>query len=50
MYGQFIYVDRDHDLVIAKTSIWPEAWVVERHAAFWAVADAIVAALEKERG
>jgi CubicO group peptidase (beta-lactamase class C family) len=50
VYGQFIYVDRDHDLVIAKTSIWPEAWVVERHAAFWAVADAIVAALEKERG
>ncbi len=29
--GQFAYVDRDHDLVVVKTSAWPyDDWLVDR--------------------
>lgn len=43
VYGQFIYVDPEHELVVAKASAWPDAWVdpldAEVRAAFAAMAE-----------
>ncbi len=41
VHGQFIYVDPEHDLVIAKASSWPEAWTDEHGAMAFAAFDAI---------
>ena len=46
VFGQFLYVDPAHDLVIAKTSAWPTAWVDDREKAFSDVIDAIVRTVE----
>lgn len=27
VFGQYIYVDQTKDLVIVKTSAWPEGWI-----------------------
>jgi CubicO group peptidase (beta-lactamase class C family) len=45
VYGQFIYVSPAPDVVIAKASVWPEAWdfALEREA--FAAFEAIAAAL-----
>ena len=41
VHGQFIFVDPEHDLVIAKASFWPVAWddalAKEAMAAFGAI-------------
>ncbi|MCI5045285.1 MAG: beta-lactamase family protein [Aquisalinus sp.] len=42
-YGQTIYIDRENDLVVARTSAWPEGYVAasdqESRAAFTALAE-----------
>lgn len=48
VFGQFIYVDRGRDLVIAKTSAWPDFWSVPHEIAFLETVKAISAAIDAE--
>jgi CubicO group peptidase (beta-lactamase class C family) len=46
VFGQFIYVNPARGVVIAKASVWPEAWNVEYELETWAAFGAIVRALD----
>jgi len=46
IYGQFVYVAPQDDIVIVKLSYWPEPWVDEMEFESYAFFDAVVAALE----
>jgi CubicO group peptidase (beta-lactamase class C family) len=48
VFGQFIYVDRLRDLVIVKTSAWPDFWVNENERAFLDIVQAISNAIDAE--
>lgn len=48
VFGQFIYVDRTRDLVIAKTSAWPDFWSGPHEVAFLQIVQAISAAIDAE--
>ncbi len=41
IHGQFVYVNRDEDLVVAQNSAWPEAWVFRSELEFYALMEAI---------
>lgn len=45
VYGQFVYVNPAHRVVIAKASAWPVAWDEQHERETWAAFDAIVAEL-----
>lgn len=46
VYGQFIYVAPQDEVVIVKLSDWPEAWVDELEFESYAFFDAVIGALE----
>ncbi|NJN52139.1 MAG: serine hydrolase [Gammaproteobacteria bacterium] len=48
VFGQFIYIDRTRDLVIAKTSAWPDFWSEDHERAFMAIIAEIAAAIDAE--
>ena len=41
VFGQFIFVNREENLVIATTSAWPEAWVLNKELEFYALVEAV---------
>jgi len=41
VFGQFIFVNREEKLVIATTSAWPEAWILNKEFEFYALVEAI---------
>jgi CubicO group peptidase (beta-lactamase class C family) len=45
IYGQFVYVAPQDDVVIVKLSYWPEPWVDEMELESYAFFDAVLAAL-----
>ena len=45
VYGQFVYVAPEENVVIVKLSYWPEAWVEEMEYETYAFFDAVVDAL-----
>lgn len=45
IHGQLLYVDEEHDLVVAKFSSWPEPWVEESAVATLRACEALAAAL-----
>lgn len=45
IHGQLLYVDEEHELVVAKFSSWPEPWVEEAALATLRACEALAAAL-----
>ena len=45
IYGQFVYVAPESDVVIVKLSFWPEPWVEEMEFEGYAFFDAVIEAL-----
>ena len=41
VFGQFIFVNREENLVIATTSAWPEAWILNKELEFYALVEAV---------
>ena len=41
IFGQFIFVSREDKLVIATTSAWPEAWVLDKEFEFYKLVEAV---------
>ncbi len=48
IHGQFVYVNPSENLVIAMTSAWKQAWVLEREYEFYAIIQAIRTQLNRE--
>ena len=41
VFGQVIFVNREENLVIATTSAWPEAWILNKELEFYALVEAV---------